>query len=540
MEYVVTAQEMKAYDQRTSEYHKMDGIVLMERAAFCMAEEIKHRRNKPARVLVLAGCGNNGGDGLAAGRMLFLDGYDVAFFLAGTEEKCSKSCKKQLEILRSYGQSIKMDGETAGNPAWDEYDIIIDAMFGVGLSRALEGKYAVLAEYVNQTKAFVVACDIPSGICADTGQILGCAVKADLTVTFAWKKRGLLLYPGAFYAGEVCCVQMGITEHVFKGKQRFPAAFTYTKEDLVRVPKRSADGNKGTFGKVLLIAGSANMAGAACLAAKSCYRSGAGLVRVFTPEENRVILQTVVPEAVLHTDKSLLKEDIAWADCIIAGPGMGMSGQAKETIAELLNTETGKSKICLLDADALNLLAKEAGLMRAFGKKAARWHMILTPHIMELSRLTGIEKIKLKQSIIKEILPFVHTYPVTLVCKDARTIVIDSHGESSGTEDVGNPRIYINTSGNDALATAGAGDVLSGIIGGLAAQGMDGFSAAALGVYVHGLAGEAAAELSSRYAVMAGDLPDVLGRILGGVVTGKVPRAVTDRKSDTTETWEIL
>lgn len=538
MEYVVTAQEMKTYDQRTSEYHKMDGLVLMERAAFCMAEEIKRRRSKPARVLVLAGCGNNGGDGLAAGRMLFLDGYDVTFYLAGIEEKCSKSCKKQLEILRSYGQSIKMDGKTAGNPAWDEYDIIIDAMFGVGLSRALEGKYAALAECVNQAKAFVVACDIPSGICADTGQILGCAVKADLTVTFAWKKRGILLYPGASYAGEVCCVQMGITEHVFEGKHRIPAAFTYTKEDLTRVPERRADGNKGTFGKVLLIAGSVNMAGAACLAAKSCYRSGAGLVRVFTPEENRVILQTVVPEAVLHTDKSLLKEDIAWADCIIAGPGIGMSGQAKEVIAELLNTETAESKICLLDADALNILAKEEGLMQAFEKKSARWHMILTPHIMELSRLTGIESKKLKQGIIKESLPFADAYPMTLVCKDARTIVIDSHGKSNGKEAVRKPRIYINTSGNDALATAGAGDVLSGIIGGLAAQGMDGFSAAALGVYVHGIAGEAAAELSSRYAVMAGDLPDVLGRMLDSAVMGK--SSAQDRKSDTTKMREIL
>lgn len=520
MEYVVTAQEMKAYDKRTIEYHKTDGLVLMERAAFCMAEEIKRRIKAPARVLVLAGCGNNGGDGLAAGRMLFLDGYDVDCYLAGEARGCSESCKRQMEILKSYGQSIKTDSSLEGILAWDEYDIIIDALFGVGLSRPLTGMYARMAELVNRTDAFVVSCDIPSGICADTGQILGCAVKADLTVTFAWKKRGLLLYPGAAYAGEVCCVQMGITEHAFLAGQdaaQRPSAFTYGKEDLTGLPKRSMDGNKGTFGKVLLIAGSVNMAGAAALAAKSCYRSGAGLVRVFSPEENRVILQTVVPEAVLHTDKNRLPEDIAWADCIIAGPGIGMHIQSEKILEELLCTKTKDSKICLLDADALNLLAKEESLRRALESQAKRWHMILTPHIMELSRLTGIKSNKLKQDIIKFGLEFSSVYQVTLVCKDARTVVIDSKRKTENEEAV--PYIYINTSGNDALATAGAGDVLSGIIGGLAAQGMDSFSAAALGVYVHGLAGEEAAEQSSRYAVMAGDLPDMLGRVLGSTET---------------------
>ena len=543
MEYVVTAQEMKAYDKRTIEYHKLDGLVLMERAALGMAEEIKRRKKQPCSVLVLAGIGNNGGDGLAAGRMLMLDGYDVTFYLAGVggtddaaavEEKCSISCKRQLEILRSYGVTVKTDSTAAGIFRTKEYDIIIDALFGVGLSRALTGEYAKLAEQVNQTDAFVAACDIPSGICADTGQVLGCAVKADLTVTFAWKKRGLLLYPGAEYAGEVCCVQMGITEHAFREtaadgkafKEKKPEAFTYGNEDLCLLPKRSADGNKGTFGKVLLIAGSVNMAGAACLAAKSCYRSGAGLVRVFTQEENRVILQTVVPEAVLHTDRSLLKEDIEWADCIVAGPGIGMSERAADVLQELLSTETKEAKICLLDADALNLLAKEEGLMQTFAKQAAKWQMILTPHIAELSRLTGVETKKLKEDIIKCGREFTDAYPVTLVCKDARTVVIHSAAEAVETEKVKEPHIYINTSGNDALATAGAGDVLAGIIAGLAAQGTDSFSAAALGVYIHGLAGERAAEGSSRYSVMAGDLPEALGKVLGGIVRGKESETV--------------
>ena len=529
MEYVVTTEEMKECDARTIQVHKMEGLVLMERAALGLVKELQKRRTAPARVLVLAGCGNNGGDGLAAGRLLWQEGYEVIFFLAGSREKCSEACKRQLEILESYGISVRMDGEDTGILKRNEYDIIIDALFGIGLSRNLEGRMAEIVQSVNRLTGFKAACDLPSGIQADTGRVMGCAIRADLTVTFAFKKRGLLLYPGAAYAGEVCCVPMGITQDSFPDGT-LPAGFTYGTEDLCRLPERKPDGNKGSFGKILVIAGSKNMAGAACLCAKSCYRSGAGLVRIYTPEENRVILQTALPEAVLHTydgrsewllekKEAVLREDIGWADCIIAGPGIGKAENAGHILEELLQifgeqknrkeNDKKAGRVCVLDADALNGIAAEEklrGLLEKAGKGTSDLEFVLTPHLMEFSRLTGIEMDKLKEDIITNAIEYAKAINATIVCKDARTVVAHPDG-----------RIYINTSGNDALATAGSGDVLAGIIGGLSGQGMNGFEAAALGVYLHGLAGEEAAKSSSRYGMMAGDLPDALGRVLGWI-----------------------
>ncbi|MBO5292242.1 MAG: NAD(P)H-hydrate dehydratase [Lachnospiraceae bacterium] len=514
MEYVLTAAEMQECDRRTIEEHKMDSLVLMERAAYGMAEEIRKRKPEPARVLIVSGTGNNGGDGLAAGRMLWQSGYEVTFYLAGAREKCSVSCKRQIEILESHGISLKMDETDQGILKQNEYDIIVDALFGIGLKREINGRLAELVHIINQKDAFVAACDIPSGISADTGQIRGCAVKADLTVTFAWKKRGQLLYPGAGYTGELCCVQMGITEHSF-WKDFRPAALTYDRTDLSRLPAREPDGNKGSFGKVLLVAGSPNMAGAAFLSAKSCYRTGAGLVRIFTAEENRLILQSIVPEAVLHTyarkpqgldeeDIEGLLQDLHWADCVILGPGIGTDVMAGSLVRTVLNDTELKKKVCVLDADALNLIAVDPEKQQLLKQRAAESQVIMTPHLLEFSRLTGRKIEKLREDIITNVSEYAKEMQTTVVCKDARSIVVESYGS-----------VYINASGNDALATAGSGDVLTGIIGGLAAQGLEAYQAAALGTYIHGLSGETAAECRSRYSVMAGDLPEALGKVLG-------------------------
>ncbi|NLL79156.1 MAG: NAD(P)H-hydrate dehydratase [Clostridiales bacterium] len=518
MEYVLSAEEMKACDSRTIELHRMSQLVLMERAAFELASEVCRKGNKSAKILVLAGCGNNGGDGLAAGRILWQAGYDVTWYLAGEKEKCSAACRRQMEILDSYGLTINTDSEETDILTENEYDIIIDALFGVGLSRNISDRLAEIVAIVNLKNAYVIACDIPSGICADTGKVMGCAIRANLTVTFAWKKRGLLLYPGAEFAGKIHCVQMGITEQSFE-EGKVPETFTYGKEDLCRLPERKPDGNKGSFGKILLLAGSTDMAGAAYFCGKSCYRIGAGMVRVYTPKENRTILQTLLPEAVLHTyrgtetkeegemlqsaERERLMEDIRWADCIVAGPGIGTDETAKELISVLLNCEDFCGKACVLDADALNLIAGNIAFQQLLKEKAGENRLILTPHLAEFSRLTGKQVIILKEDIIKYTKEFAEKYRVTLVCKDACTVVAKK-GKA----------IYLNSSGNDALATAGTGDVLSGMIGGLAAYGMDDFEAACLGVYIHGLAGEEAAARDNRYSVMAGELPDVLCRVL--------------------------
>lgn len=541
MRYVVTKEEMQALDKRTSEQYHMEPLVLMERAAYELAACLREKKPQPCRVLVLAGCGNNGGDGFAAGRILWQAGYQVEFFLAGSKGRCSDLCKKQLNILQSYGISVKTDREGTDISGQNEYDIIIDALFGVGLSRSIEGETAELIEQVNKSGAYVVACDLPSGICADTGQVLGCSVQADLTVTFAFYKRGLLLYPGALYAGEVRLVPMGITEHSFmktaSAMGEKTTAFTYDRKDLRRLPARRQDGNKGSFGKILLVAGSPDMAGAAIFAGKTCYRMGAGMVRIFTAGENRIILQTALPEAVLHTydgadetgedscregimpgrmkekapsAEGLLQSDLAWADCIIIGPGLGRSKMAQRWLQKLFCDNVSKSKTYVIDADALNLLSEDRELQGALVSLAKENEIILTPHLMEFSRLTHKEISILKQDIIANVIECAGALGVTVVCKDACTVVADKTG-----------RVYLNRSGNDALATAGAGDVLTGVIGGLTGAGMSGFDAAVLGVYLHGLAGEQAAKKSSRYSVMAGDLPGALSEVLHMAVTEK-------------------
>jgi len=264
--WLLTAAEMKRCDSNTSEIFGVPSVVLMERAALSCVDVIVSRQKKleeqagqlglhpKRRVLIAAGGGNNGADGIAIGRLLLQEGYDVSFYLASGEEKASELLKLQLHAAKAYGAVI-CDTIPDG-----EYDIIVDALFGIGLCRPAEGIYREAIEWINAQDAFVLAVDLPSGIETDTGAVLGCAVRADVTVTFGFWKRGLLFYPGCNYTGKVICTQIGITEDGFLDQT--PEAFTFTAPVAELLPARPEDGNKGTFGKVLLLAGSEAMAGA--------------------------------------------------------------------------------------------------------------------------------------------------------------------------------------------------------------------------------------------------------------------------------------
>lgn len=509
MNYIVTAAQMKRADEATTDCFGIPSLVLMENAARETARYISGHYKKKRRVLVIAGCGNNGGDGMAVGRILFQKGYSVTVFFCALREHCTEAAKRQLEILEKYGVNVTDHFPEA------EYDIIIDAVFGIGLSRPVEGKYAAVLAKANAAAGVKIACDIPSGLDADTGQVKGCAFQADLTLTYAFLKRGLLLYPGASFAGKVVCLDIGITEDSFQGK--LPLAYTYTgkdRKDQKLLPLRPAHSHKGSFGKVLLLAGSKNMSGACELAAKSLYRTGAGLVRIMTAQENRVILQQKVPEAVLHTysdgpqgqkeaERQLLA-DIAWSDCIVAGCGMGQSPMAGFLLHTLLCAQKMPEKKLLLDADALNWLAEDEKARQELDcliQKGGR--VALTPHLLEFSRIAGLPVETLQSDLMEQCSAFAVRTGAVTVCKDARTAV----GMPDG-------RIYLNQSGNSGMATAGAGDVLGGIIGGLAAQGMEWEQAAPLGVFLHGLAGDAAAKRSGEYFIMAHDLTRALKRVL--------------------------
>ncbi len=498
MEYLVTAEEMKRYDAVTIEKIGIPSLVLMERAALSVFEEILAAKmpDKNKKVLILAGCGNNGADGLALARMLS-SGFEVEVVILGNQEKATAEWKTQYEILQHFPV------RTGRKPKAAEYDILVDSIFGVGLSREVSGEYAEMINWFNRAEGWKIAVDVPSGINSDTGRLMGCGVKADLTVCFAFGKRGLFFYPGCEYAGKVVIKDIGIEKNVFDEKA--PGIFRYTEKISKLLPVRENSGNKGTFGKVLLAAGTRDMAGAAVLSGKSCYRVGAGMVKVLTPEYNRVILQTAVPEALLTTlipeAGSLERKNfLQWPNVLAIGPGLGTDERAYQ----ILYTFLEESRLpMVIDADALNLLSLHEELMEPVREQgAAGREIILTPHAGELARLCRTTIKKVKESPVEIASVLAQKLNCVIVSKDARTLICKN----------GEP-VCLNISGNNGMAVAGSGDVLTGIIAGLLAQGMKAWEAATVGVYLHGLAGDSAADRLGRYGMTASDLADAVAEV---------------------------
>ncbi len=501
IEYLVTAQEMKRYDYHTIHSLKIPGTVLMERAALKTVEVICSQFPRQSgllskKILVVAGGGNNGGDGLAIARLLVDLGCRVETVFLGDPQRVPQETSVQLDILANYGMSLGSIFPEG------EYDIIVDALFGIGLSREVTGIYRDAICRMNASNAWKISVDVPSGIDADTGKVWGVAVQAHMTVTFGYQKRGLLFYPGAQYAGQVICVDIGINEKAFDGQP--PVMYTLTGAAKEHLLKRRPDGNKGTFGKVFLYAGSEQMAGAAILCSKSTLRAGAGMVKICTTESNRVILQETLPEAMLlcyetvdDSFREKIREGLRWADCVVAGPGIGTTEKAREILDWLLEDADIPM---VLDADALNLLSSHKQLQKTLlGRTEQQGDVVLTPHAGELARLLSctIQEIKEKPEAMAR--QAAAEYQAVIASKDARTLVCAEEGP-----------IFMNTSGNSGMATAGSGDVLSGIIGALCAGGMDVFTGACAGVYLHACAGDLAAEEKSRAGLMASDLIDAV------------------------------
>ena len=433
MRYVASREEMQDIDAYSINNVGIPGIVLMEKAALALEEVFLERIPTDSRVLIVTEKGNNGGDGLALGRLLLEEGYTVDFYEIGVIPHDSDSHQIQKHILEQMEADFLMKFPD------EEYDVIVDAIFGVGLKREVAGRHREVIERLNQMEALKVAVDVPSGVDASAGQILGIAFEADITVTFGLPKVGLLLYPGADVSGEVIVKEIGF--------------------------------------------------------------------RIFSCEENRVILQEKLPEAILTTYDSeekaweLLPESLSWASVIGIGPGIGQSAFASKLVKQVLTL--GKAPL-VIDADGLNnlaaLLQEDTELRQLFHEYEGG--MILTPHLKEMSRLTGEEIAEIRSNLPKAAASTADKGHV-IVLKDARTIVSDGSVPS-----------YINMSGNNGMATGGSGDVLTGIICGFLAGGLDILTAARLGVYCHGLAGDAAAKEKGYYSVLAGDLPNYLETIL--------------------------
>jgi NAD(P)H-hydrate epimerase len=499
MEYILTAREMKESDSNAINEYGIESLVLMERAAYETARIIVEKYGTDISVGIMAGSGNNGGDGIAIARILNEKGIHTEINLIGdTKKKLTSETAKQLEIAKKLNIPIYYGVENT------LYDVIVDAIFGIGLTRNVEGKYSEAIEMINESNAKIVSVDIPSGINADDGRIMGCAIKADVTVTFQYRKLGLMLYSGALYAGEVYCVPIGIPKPIIDTKKAV-VSLTGGKKDL-KLPYRNPAGNKGSFGKVLIIAGSKNMGGACILSSLSSYRIGAGMVRVFTAYDNRDILLRRLPEVIIDTyeddgagqlsneEKASLLEGIKWADVVAIGPGLSTSYKALAILKLVLEYS---DKPMVIDADALNLLSQNENLLRLFefGRRKNDADIVFTPHLGELSRLMKVSTENIKCDLLETARTFARIYDVTIVCKDARTVVA-RRGKAT----------YLNSSGNEGMATAGSGDVLTGIIAGMMAQGYGGYDGAVMGVYAHGLAGDYAKDRTTSYYLMAQDI----------------------------------
>ncbi|MDO4491397.1 MAG: NAD(P)H-hydrate dehydratase [Lachnospiraceae bacterium] len=505
MRTVLTAAQMKAADAMAIRAG-VPSLVLMERAALSVVQELMSRKEYDLkRVCIFCGSGNNAGDGVAIGRILKDFGYDATLILTGPVAKYSEDMAQQVAAARNRGIHMVMEADRS---MLAHATLIIDALFGVGLTRDVTGEYAAAIRCMNEAKAPVVAVDIPSGIHSDTGEVMGCAPRCAMTVTFARAKRGLLFHPGAACAGEVVVKEIGIPveESLLDGDFLYQCE----EEDLALLPARNEAGNKGTFKKILVIAGSKTMFGAAALCAEAAMRTGAGMVKVYTEESNRIPLFCRLPEALLTTykeeewmpltDGMQLLEDLSWADAVVIGPGFSKSSTALSILMYFMdwNSRHGK-KPTVFDADALNLLAEQPSLMKQINYPA-----VFTPHLGEMSRLGIWPLTDLKENPVYPAEFYARQNQVTLVMKDARTVIASPDG-----------RLWVNTRGNSALATAGSGDVLAGITAALLAQMPQVPETAALAVLIHALAGERAAEKKgSKGGVIAGDLLQEIPGIL--------------------------
>ncbi len=466
---------------------------LMERAAQAITKEIYRLGWEKKQILVVCGSGNNGGDGLIAARLLHLAGAHVSICFVGEMERCTPETKQAYTDAAESGVSF------VGEPEWESYGLIVDALFGIGLSRAPEGVFEQVIRKINHSGAKVLSVDIPSGIDADTGKAPGTAVQADVTVSLAAYKRGHVLGDGVGHSGKVICADIGIGTDLFDADEQECPAYVIEERELSLIPKRKKDANKGTFGRVLVIGGSRGMCGAAYLCAKAAYRSGAGLVEIFTCEENRQPLQILLPEAIVTAytgdvpEPALLHSALERASIVVIGPGLGQGNAARMLVRETFR----KVQVPLIcDADALNVCARES---LAYPSDVP---VIVTPHPGEFFRMTGQNIETIAADPQTSAAHYARENGVICVLKFARTVITDGNV------------LFVNMSGSPALSKGGSGDVLCGVIAGMLCSGLSPVGAASIGVYVHGKAGEEAEAVYGEYSPLASEVCDRIADVL--------------------------
>ncbi len=496
---VVTAEEMAAVDKFTIETLALPGRVLMENAGRAVFELLAARWQplSTKRAAVFCGKGNNGGDGFVIARLLNEAGVHCDTFLLGQSHELRGDARANFLLLEKLGHPIRtlLPGTTL--PDLTRHHFVIDALLGTGVRGPLQGFLAEVVQHLNQSGCPVVAVDLPTGMNADTGAVEGPCVRAQLTVTFGARKQGLLFSPGREYVGELRVADIGFPSVAYQmaGGQSYLLEGRSMSNWL---PERAPDAFKNRVGQILVIAGSRGFGGAARLTATAALRAGAGLVVLAAPESLLTAIESTTAEviklplpehegALANVAFEKLTARLEWANVVALGPGLGTAPAVQELVRKVLGFYKG---LVVLDADGLNVLAGDLDMLR---KSASR--IVLTPHPGELQRLAANEKSLLMNSPVETARRVAKEIGQVLVLKGAPTVI-----------GLPSEEVLINSTGNAGMATAGSGDVLTGLLAGLAGQGLAPAKAAGLAVYLHGLAGDLACKQLGMWSMLAGDI----------------------------------
>ncbi len=512
---VASVDMMREMDRKAIEEYKVPGIILMENAGRGAFEMIMEEE-APEKVSVFCGKGNNGGDGCVIARHLMNSGVEVDLYLLARKEDIKGDARANLDILINMRAPVL---EALDYAALEDYryhirhsDLLVDAILGTGIDKPVEGFYAQAIGFINamareRPGMRVFAVDIPSGINADTGQVMGAAVEADSTATFGAIKTGQLSFPGAAMTGALALVDISLPAELY---EKVPHRIITRDLATALLPGRPEDAHKGTTGHAIVLAGSPGKTGAAVMAAYSALRAGAGLVTLAGPGSLHQVLEAktteVMTEPLPDTDRGMLAQvSIERALTLMEdktaaalGPGIGGGEGPSEFVKEIIK----QSPIPLvIDADGLNAIAGDPSML-----DDAKAPMVLTPHPGEMSRLAGVGTKEVLADRLRVCKEFAEKHKVVLVLKGAHSLVVTPEGNA-----------YYNLTGNPGMASGGTGDVLTGVITGLVCQGLSAEAAAVLGVYLHGLAGDVAAKEQGEEGLVAGDVikavPEALIRI---------------------------
>jgi len=506
---------MQAIDHSAIDDYGIPGLVLMENAGLAAASLI--HENVPdlfeKKVVIVCGKGNNGGDGFVIARHLFIDRVSVNVLLLGKRRQLKADAKTNADIAFKMGVPIHEVTEKNLNSQSHllrHCHIIVDAIFGTGLSKSAGGLYEKVIKKINASKKYVVAIDVPSGLDSDSGHLIGTHIKADITAALALLKRSHLLFPAAESMGEVQILDISIPHEAVE-KQEIPVAWLELQDIQSLIPKRPSNTHKGDYGHTLVIAGSKGKGGAAGLTGLAALRAGAGLVTLAVPESCHRALEfnpletmsVALPETksgcISTKAIDAILENLKGKNALAIGPGLSTD---KQTV-QLLETLLPQVECPLvIDADGINSFEKNRKLINQIQVET-----VLTPHPKEMSRLSGWTVQDILNNRIERAQEFAQEHEVTLLLKGARTLVAFADGT-----------VLVNPTGNPGMATAGSGDVLTGLIAGLISQGLSASSATATGAFIHGMAGDVYVETNHESPLIASDLldniPEAIKRIL--------------------------